>query len=58
MTTVTNIIAITIIIRIIVIELILRMIINNYNNNKFKFIHNDNWDNNDNNNKKSNFNSY
>ena len=54
----TNIIAITIIIRIIVIELILRMIINNYNNNKFKFIHNDNWDNNDNNNKKGNFNSY
>ena len=29
---------------------------NNYNNNKFKFNHNDNWDNNDN--KKDNFSSY
>ena len=31
---------------------------NNFNNKKFKFNHNDHWDNNDNNNNEKNFNSY
>ena len=50
-----NIVVITIIMKAIVIGM--RMI-NNYNNNKFKFNTNDNWDHNDSKNKMDNFYSY